>query len=385
MGIDSAGLLHKLYTTALFDGGLSAVLSDLATGFPDLPISYQAQCVFENKFYDCATFNMGSNAVSDLARAESANPLPPVALKCDLASVARTSDFIRPEEVEHSDFYDEYLRHHGNINRALGVVLYRQGTDSAFVAANLPRTLGQREEEAIMEVFSFLRPHLQGAFKLLLELEKREARYLHSEFWLDQIPTAACVVEPDGKILHLNRQAEQVFQTSDNLHIDRSVRLTARASFSREVLQIALSMASANGTAAGPLALTPHGRAGSLLFVTPIRHQEQVHPSLAPFVTSSQPLLVTILDPEEVPIKSERSLAAAFGLTQRESFLLQELILGASLRDAAERLDISYFTARNHLASITSKTGCHSQSEIIRKGSQFLAKLSARQEVLGAD
>jgi len=377
---DFESLLHKIYTTALLDGGLSAVLSDLAAAYPDLPLSYQAQCVYENKFYDCALFNAGSDAERKLANAQSFNPLPPVALQCNPSEVARTADYVSPDAVEQSDFYDEYLKHHGDINRALGIILHRREQDSAFVAANLPKTMGKRQEQHVFELFTFLRPHLQNAFSLLLEINKREAQHTRSEVWLEQIPSSACIVEPDGKIKHLNRLAERMLHRSENLYIDRSVRLSARKSHTQQVLQNALSRAVVNGQPIGPVPLTPDGEGGPLLFVTPVSHKDQVAPGLAPFIFPSQPLLVTIFDPDEVLKTSDRILAAALGLTQRESLLVQELILGASLREAADRLEISYFTARNHLASATSKTESRSQSEIIRKGTQILAKLNMSQQ-----
>lgn len=368
--------LHKLYTTALLDDGLTGVLSDLAQAYPDLPLSYQAQCVYENRFYDCALYNVGTDAELKLAQAQSFNPFPPVALKCDLSDIARTADFISPEAVEKSDFYDEFLKHHGQVNRALGIVLHRNGEDSAFVAANLPKTMAMREEEHVHELFTFLRPHLQNAFSLLLEIKKRHAQLIRSDVWLDQIPTSACIVDPNGRIKHLNRLAEQMLKHSEILFTDRTVRLSARRNETQQILQNALFLASANGQATGPVSLTPDGEGGPLLFVMPLRHKDQVHPGLAPFLSADQPLLVTILDPDECLKKSEQALAAALGLTQRESLLVQELIQGASLREAADKLEISYFTARNHLASATSKTGSRSQSEIIRKGTQILSRLT---------
>ncbi|WP_428642631.1 helix-turn-helix transcriptional regulator [Roseibium sp.] len=373
---DHASLLNKLYCSALLDGGLTGVLSDLARAYPDLPISYQAQCVYQNTLYDCAFFNhLGEDPASQLARTESANPFPPLALKCAMSDVGVTSDFIAPEDVEKLDFYDEFLKPQGEINRAMGIILHRQGDDSAFVAANLPKTMGRREEDHVLNLFRYLRPHLQGAFSLLLEVARRQVRLTYPDFWLDQIPAAACILEPDGRILHLNARADSLFRRADNLFIDRTVRLTARDSHTRTVLQTVLSGARASALPAGPVLLTRGKTANPFLFAIPIQHKDEVHPGLAPFIAPSMPLLVTIFDPEEAPGRSETLLAAALGLSQRESELIQQLILGSSLKEAAERIGISYHTARNHLASATSKTGSRSQSDIIRRGTQILSRV----------
>lgn len=376
MVTDRSSLLNKLYTAALLDGGLSGVLQDLAEAYPDLPISYQAQCVYETRVYDCAMFNHGRDAAFHLNQAQSVNPFPPIALKCDMSNVAITEHFIRPEEVEKTDFYDEYLKPHGNINRAFGIILHRHGADSAFVAANLPKSMRQREERHVLQLFRFLRPHLQNAFDLVLEVAKRDTLLPNPTFWLDQIPTSACIVSPDGKVLHLNGQADRLFHDTGFLYVDRMVRLSARKPHAEKALYGALNRASKMSTAVGPVSLMQARQGGPFVFVLPIQNKDQIHPGLAPFIAPTLPLLVTIFDPDEAPRKSERVLAAALGLSERESLLVQELILGASLREAAAKLEISYNTARNQLASATSKTGSRSQSDIIRRGTQILAKLS---------
>ncbi len=372
---DHSGLLHKLYSGALLEGGLTGVLSDLATLYPDLPISYQAQCVYENTLYDCAMFNHGEGAEFKLSRAVSPNPLPPIALRCDPSHVVYTGDFISAADVEKTDFYHEFMKDHGEINRAFGVILHRQGKDSAFVAANLPKAMKSREEEHVRRLFGFLRPHLQNAFGLLLELAKREAVPANPGFWLDQIPTAAALVLPDGKVTHFNDQAERFLQNSRLIYTDRTVRLSARTCKLQNQLQAALKKASGTSLPVGPVPLNATGSGGPFFFVMPVQHKDFVHPGFAPFLTPTLPLLVTFFDPADAPRPSEKILSAAFGLTERECLVIQQLILGSSLKEAADALQISYNTARNHLASATSKTGARSQADIVRRGTHLLAKL----------
>ncbi|WP_306142319.1 helix-turn-helix transcriptional regulator [Roseibium sp. MMSF_3412] len=375
--MDHSGLLHKLYSAALLDQGLTGVLSDLATCYPDLPISYQAQCVYENTLYDCAMYNHGEGAEFELGRAVSANPFPPIALQCDPSDLVYTGDFISAADVEKTDFYHEFMKDHGDINRAFGVILHRHGEDSAFVAANLPRTMKWREEEHVRSLFGFLRPHLQNAFGLLLELAKRDAVPADPGFWLNQIPTAAVLALPDGKVVHFNSQAEQFLKTSGLVYTDRTVRLAARTRKLQNQLQSALRKASDTSLPVGPVAMSSAGNGGPFFFVMPVQHKDQIHPGFAPFLAPSMPLLVTMFDPADVPRPSAKILSAAFGLTERECLVIQQLILGASLKEAADTLQISYNTARNHLANATSKTGAHSQADIVRRGTQILAKLGS--------
>ncbi|MBN9270722.1 MAG: helix-turn-helix transcriptional regulator, partial [Mesorhizobium sp.] len=58
-------------------------------------------------------------------------------------------------------------------------------------------------------------------------------------------------------------------------------------------------------------------------------------------------------------------LGAAFGLTAAEQKLCDLLLLGNSLKEAADILGIAFETVRQRLKAIFHKTGTHKQSELI--------------------
>ena len=59
-------------------------------------------------------------------------------------------------------------------------------------------------------------------------------------------------------------------------------------------------------------------------------------------------------------------LRALYGLTQSEMGLVEQLLLGRSLKEASERLHIVPETARSYLKAIFAKTDTHRQGELIR-------------------
>jgi len=375
MTLNREALLHKLYSAALLDGGLSGVLTDLAAAFPDLPISYQAQCVYQNKLYDFAFFNHGSDTAERLSRVESPNPFPPIALNCDVTDIVRTAEVISPEEVEKTDFYDEFCRHDSHINRATGIILHRQGADSAFVAANFPKEFSADDEERANQVLRFLRPHLQGAFNLLLEVRKREVNSARYGFWLEQIPTPAFVVDGSRHIIHMNALAERVLEQGGAFTTSPGAILSSADGLIRKRIEDAVDRAQATSTPVGPVFLRCPGRRGGFFFILPVRPEDRAHPSLAPFLGPRMPFLMTYFDPEDRPKTARGVLAGALGVSERESALVQELVYGSSLRESAETLGIAYNTARNQLASVHTKTGTRSQADVVRMGAQILARL----------
>jgi DNA-binding CsgD family transcriptional regulator len=68
-------------------------------------------------------------------------------------------------------------------------------------------------------------------------------------------------------------------------------------------------------------------------------------------------------------------LRSVFGLTQAESALAALLAAGDDLRSAAEKLAISYGTARTRLAEVFQKTQTHRQGELIQLLLSTLARV----------
>lgn len=65
-------------------------------------------------------------------------------------------------------------------------------------------------------------------------------------------------------------------------------------------------------------------------------------------------------------LEPEQALRRRFGLTPAEARLALEMARGDGKQAAAERLGISYATARSHLSRIFDKTGVRRQAELVR-------------------
>ena len=59
------------------------------------------------------------------------------------------------------------------------------------------------------------------------------------------------------------------------------------------------------------------------------------------------------------------ALAHAYGLTPAEARVLEQLLAGVTLGEAAEALDISLTTVKTHLSRIFSKTGVSRQADLV--------------------
>jgi DNA-binding CsgD family transcriptional regulator len=74
---------------------------------------------------------------------------------------------------------------------------------------------------------------------------------------------------------------------------------------------------------------------------------------------------VFITQPTDATPRDVGAVAASFGLTPAEARMLERLAAGATLKEAADALDISANTAKTHIARILSKTGVSRQTDLI--------------------
>ncbi|WP_417687341.1 helix-turn-helix transcriptional regulator [Roseibium sp.] len=369
-------ILTRIYSSALLDGGLTSVVAEIAEAYPHIALSYQAQCVYKNNLYDGILCNLGPNAIDEFTRTESFNPFPPLALTGDVGDIVETKHSISPDAVEKMDFYDEFLRDHRKINRAAGIILHRHGVDSAFVAANYPKELGETEEAEINGLLRQLRPHLQGAFKLLLEVKSREIEPRNHDIWLEQIPTTALIVDPTLKVLQMNSFAEENLADHPVLSVKGTqAQLSTRNFAARQQIEETVSLAYESGQPVGPVDVPEPDQGSGLLFAIPITKKADVSLMLQTFLAPRLPILLTYFSTRDKPKEATELLAATLNVSQRESVLLQKLVLGLNLRDATDEMGISYNTGRNQLASAQNKTGCRSQTDLVRKATQILARL----------
>ncbi len=101
------------------------------------------------------------------------------------------------------------------------------------------------------------------------------------------------------------------------------------------------------------------------------------------------PGLLTIADDAEVALfiaqddggqRLESAVQASFGLTAAEVEVTMKLASGLTLKEAAEDLEISINTARNHLQSVFDKSGINRQSDLVLVVTQLSVILAGTEE-----
>jgi DNA-binding CsgD family transcriptional regulator len=175
---------------------------------------------------------------------------------------------------------------------------------------------------------------------------------------LDAVASPLCAVRSDGRMLFANRAFESFLRSGRWLGM-REGRIS--------------SCILCDSTLAFETGLERlRSGVGSTILVTDRQNGKQAIVAISPIVISngkddavSDRLGVVSLTTSESDLIPVKQLAQLFNLTPAEQNLVSELVVGAGLRAVAVRLNISIHTARNQLKAVLSKTGRHSQAQLL--------------------
>jgi DNA-binding CsgD family transcriptional regulator len=167
------------------------------------------------------------------------------------------------------------------------------------------------------------------------------------------------------RVVFANRAAQLLESNGDGLKLSvDGITLPNRQDDQKlqSLIAQALSpIASFAATTGGVMrAARPSGKRPYGILATPVARNYPVLSAIQPAAC------VVITDPESQAPLPTAQLQAAFGLTDGEARLAALLAAGEELRTAADRLKITYGTARTRLAEIFQKTGTRRQGELIR-------------------
>jgi DNA-binding CsgD family transcriptional regulator len=296
------------------------------------------------------------------------NPWMVVARPYQPLAVVAGEDILPNAELMRTEFYQHYLRPQRLLHRLCGVAA-RSGPEFWYLTAARRRdqpTFGETDRRSLARLL----PHVERALELTWQFAReRSARHALLDV-LDQLPTAIVVVDSEAYPVMINAAAEAILAMGDGVLVNGK-RLQALWPAERARLSqlIAFACAAANGEvsgAGGHLTITrPSGRQPFLVIVSPLPRTYRDRAGRQKRVAA-----VIIKDPQVAPqasIGSRREIAEVYELTRAEGRLLDLILDGLGLFEAADRLGVSRNAARTHMKRIYAKTGARRQAELIRR------------------
>src|ERR1700694_2149793 len=184
---------------------------------------------------------------------------------------------------------------------------------------------------------------------------------------LDQLAAGVIITDGDGRVVEMNRAAEQILRRNDGLTV-RQGRLCAQRVFEHDKLARFIAVAAHGNTAAAGARILV-GRRGDrvayILTVAPLGVELAIY---------ERPLAMILVIEPDARAPSERDLAEFFGLSPAESRLAMALLAGNVLHDIAAASGVRITPARTQLSSILRKVGVTRQAELISSASSRVSR-----------
>jgi DNA-binding CsgD family transcriptional regulator len=220
-------------------------------------------------------------------------------------------------------------------------------------------------DKASIELFQTLLPHAHIALQIRAKLQTENIRNRFAELTLNTMSMAVFLVSAGGRVQYMNQLAVTCIERRDGLLLKRGV-LTASNPNENAELNLAITGAVSVGMTKS------HTAPGGALAVTRATAQRPLQLVILPVPGNRRPMLsvpcaiVFVSDSTALPESRATVMRMIYGLTPTESRFADFLLEGLTVRDVANRLNITIETARFHLKRVLAKTGTHRQTELMQ-------------------
>lgn len=307
--------------------------------------SSEAKHDFYGKFYN----NPIQDGMTSL-RAAAGGRAPPVVTDRHLMPRAA---FIR------TPYFNEFMVPRG-AGAAMVVELSGRGVSGALNLTTTAHKDGFTDDE--LRAITRAQPQIGRSFWLSLQLGIRSeaANALASE--LDRCSNGVFVVNETARVTYCNHVAEALALEGDAVCVTQG-RLRAATPALTNRLEGLIAAAAAAGGEPGVGAMsidTAHRRRPLMILVTPARADRYA----AQF--NARSALVCVIDPDRELTTTAGVLRDLFGLSPAETRVALWIYKGATARETARELGLSFTTVRSHVAHILKKTQTGRLTELVR-------------------
>lgn len=232
-----------------------------------------------------------------------------------------------------------------------------------YISVNRLEALGAHSdrEKALLQA---VLPHLARAAELHRVLDRLKERYGLVLSVLDRLLVGLVIVDANGRVAVANTAAREACAASSAVQITREGRLRAtdpaQDAGLQQLAMACRSTSAARGVHGGGTVRLTRGDRAVLAEVMPLHGNR---------LTDCEPIrgaAVFLVDPAVARVVSLQGIARLFALSNAETQVADALVNGLEARDIADQRGTSLETVRTQLKSVLSKTGAHSQLDLLR-------------------
>lgn len=215
----------------------------------------------------------------------------------------------------------------------------------------------------------WIHPHLKNAYTLMREFDWLNGAQQSISSAVDALRCALFVLRPSGQVAWRNAAAEEWLRTSDAVELAAGAALQLAHVPDQARLDRAIALCLAHPQRIARVAIRNRARQvvgiASLMSVACTRW--------VPGMPHDRAVTVLLHRREAPPVAADQ-IAATLGLTPAEARAALALGAHASTREAAAALGVTYETLRGQIKSCMTKTGARSQSQLLLRIQQQLAR-----------
>lgn len=254
----------------------------------------------------------------------------------------------------------------------LQLVLMRSPTRHAQLAMSRRQEAGIITERE-MALGRLLLPHIRRAAMIGDVIDLKTIERERAQQTLNALKAGVVVTDGCGRILDANKAALAMLKRGQPVHETGEMLC---ADDPAATLKLTAAIARAGETGADPVSsakavrLTRPGDPPVLAHVLPLE-QGDIRASLHPGAK-----VAIFIGPVSGAAQGAEAMSVAYDLSPMETRLLDGLLQGQKLADAADNLGIAETTARTHLGNIFGKTGVSRQSDLVRRAGEMAAAVA---------
>lgn len=285
---------------------------------------------------------------------EPLNPIMPAAIpRLERGAVVRSSEVIAKRELSKTQFYNDYMAKIGS-NYEIGVGCEKHPEWDYILQFGRGNDCGDFDDRD-MDALHRIAPHIQRAISIRRAFNQHSA--LSGEMLRAVDASGLIMLSATGRVLGWQGELVELLIAQGTLDLSGSV-----LQFKNSPLESAYesSMARIDHPSALAEIVRVSWRTEALRFaVIPVD-------LIAKEVLAIDCDILVVVAAQKLPLElSIAAQARKSGLTRREEQLVIEVLRGKSLSETADTLEIAVATVRTHLKSVFSKTGTHSQAQLV--------------------
>jgi DNA-binding CsgD family transcriptional regulator/PAS domain-containing protein len=221
-----------------------------------------------------------------------------------------------------------------------------------------------RYGESEIQLLTLLAPHVCRSVAISDVLNLKTIETVALEATLDGLASGVFMTDRDGRVVYMNRTAEDQVKTSNALRIVNNrlaaVDYTACTELAKAITEATVD--EAEPPTGGITVALPAGEAvGLVATVLPLNRGQRQNIGGSFAATAA----IFVQDPVVVPPFPGEAFAKLYGLTGSELRVLLAMAPGLSVKEAAEVLGMGETTAKTHLQHIYTKTSTSKQTELM--------------------